>query len=99
MKVRKEISLTPETYAIASKMANFSQWVRVGLRNYRQDNDITTVMMQKVRWAKAAHHLAAALLERALEVDPDFTIKGYEQDPIAGLIAKAYNQTTLEEFE
>ena len=49
MKVRKEISLTPETYAIASKMANFSQWVRVGLRNYRQDNDITTVMMQKVR--------------------------------------------------
>lgn len=99
MKVRKEVSLTPETYAIAAKMKNFSQWVRIGLRHYREDNDIITVMMQKTRWAKAAHHLASALVERALEIDPEWTVEGYEQDPVAGLIAQAYNQTTLEEFE
>ena len=99
MKVRKEVSLTPETYAIAARMKNFSQWVRIGLRHYSSDNDITKEIMLRIRWAKAAHHLAAALVERALEIDPEWTIKGYEQDPVAGLINQAYSQTTLEEFE
>ena len=99
MKVRKEVSLTPRSYEIASRMQNFSQWVRMSLNAYDRKEDVGTVLTAKVRWAKAAHHLASALLERALELDENFTIEGYEEDLVAGLIAKAYNQTTLEEFE
>ena len=93
MKVRKEVSLTPETYAIAAAMPNFSQWVRVSLRAYNVNGDVGSEMMLRIRWAKAARHLASALLDYAKQVDPDF------DGTVDGLIAKAMNQMTLEEFE
>ena len=93
MKVRKEISLTPETYAIAARMANFSQWVRIGLRAYDMKEDLATEKRRRIRYAHAARHLASALREYALLVDESF------DKSVDELIAKAMNQTTLEEFE
>ena len=93
MKVRKEVSLTVETAEVANKMNNFSQWVRIGLRQYQHGEDVASETMRRMRWAKAAHMLASTLLEHALEIDPDY--KGDVQT----IIAKAMNQTTLEEFE
>jgi hypothetical protein len=86
------VSLTDDTAEIAGKMTNFSQWVRIALREHAVGNDLATETMKRIRWAKAAHMLASALMERALEVDPDY------QGTVDELIAKAMNQTTLEEF-
>lgn len=93
MKVRKEISLTVETAEVANRMNNFSQWVRIGLRQYQHGEDVASETMRRMRWAKAAHMLASTLLERAIEINPDF--KG----DVESIIAQAMNQTTLEEFE
>ena len=92
MKRHKMVSLTDDTAEIAGKMTNFSQWVRIALREHAVGNDLATETMKRIRWAKAAHMLASALMERALEVDPDY------QGTVDELIAKAMNQTTLEEF-
>lgn len=93
MKVRKEVSLTPETYAIAASMPNFSQWVRIGLRAYNMNEDIATETMRRIRWASAARHLASAMRDYAIAIDPNF------ETSVDELIAKAMNQTSLEEFD
>lgn len=93
MKVQKMVSLTPETAKIAEKMQNFSMWVRIGLRNYQHGTSIAEEARLRIRWAHAAQHLAATLQEYATTVDPDF------DQTIEDLIAKAMNQTKLEEFE
>ncbi|GAG80503.1 unnamed protein product [marine sediment metagenome] len=93
MKVRKEVSLTVETAHIANGMDNFSQWVRIGLRAYGLQEDIATQAMRVVRYRKACLHLASTLIDYATQIDPDY--KGDVEE----LIAKALNQTTLEEFE
>ena len=49
--------------------------------------------MRRMRWAKAAHMLAATIHEKALEIDEDYT--GTVED----LITKAMEQRTLEEFQ
>ena len=93
MKVRKEVSLTPETYAIAARMPNFSQWVRIGLRAYDMKEDLATETMRRIRLARAVRHLASELREYALLVDKSF------DKTVDDLIAKALNQTSLEEFD
>ena len=93
MKVQKMVSLTPETAKIAEKMQNFSMWVRIGLRNYQHGTSLAEEARLRIRWAHAAQHLAAALQEYAVSVDPDF------DQTIEDLISKAMNQTKLEEFE
>jgi len=93
MKVQKIVSLTPETAAMAGKMKNFSQWVRVGLREHANGTDLASETMRRVRFAKAAYLLASTLQEYALQVDPEF------EQSVDDLVAKALNQTTLEEFE
>ena len=93
MKVRKEVSLTVETAQIAAQMDNFSQWVRIGLRAYGLQEDIATQAMRVVRYRKACLHLASTLIDYATQINPDY--KGNVEE----IIAKALNQTTLEEFE
>jgi len=93
MKVQKMVSLTPETAKIAEKMQNFSMWVRIGLRNYQHGTSLAEEARLRIRWAHAAQHLAATLQEYAVTVDPNF------DQTIEDLIAKAMNQTKLEEFE
>ena len=93
MKVRKEVSLTVETAEVANKMKNFSQWVRIGLRQYQHGEDIASETMRRMRYRKACVHLASALIDYATQIDPDY--KG----EVEVIIAQAMNQTTLEEFE
>lgn len=90
--VRKEVTLDLETWKIADGMDNFSQWVRIGLRNEQNGVDLATETRLRIRWAKAAHTLASALIEYAQKVDPD-----YNED-VQTIVAKAINQTTLEEY-
>lgn len=90
--IRKEVSLDLETWKIADKMDNFSQWVRIGLRNEQLGTDLATETRLRIRWAKAAHILASTLIEYGQKVDPD-----YEED-VQAIVAKAMNQTTLEEY-
>jgi hypothetical protein len=90
--VRKEVTLDLETWKIADKMTNFSQWVRIGLRNEQLGTDLATETRMRIRWAKAAHILASALIEYAQKVDPDF------EEDVQAVVAKAMNQTTLEEY-
>ena len=93
MKVQKMISLTPETAKIAESMSNFSMWVRIGLRNYSHGTSLAEEARLRIRWAHAAQHLASTLHEYATKIDPEF------EQTIDELIAKAMNQTKLEEFE
>jgi len=93
MKVQKMISLTPETAKIAERMENFSMWVRIGLRNYAHGTSLAEEARLRIRWAHAAQHLAATLHDYALQLDPEF------EQTIDELIAKAMNQTKLEEFQ
>lgn len=93
MKVQKMVSLTPETAKIAESMQNFSMWVRIGLRNYQHGTSMAEEARLRIRWAHAAQHLASALHEYATQIDPEF------EQSVDDLIAKAMNQTKLEEFE
>jgi hypothetical protein len=93
MKVQKMVSLDEMTAKIAQRMSNFSQWVRIGLRQYELQEDLASETMRRMRWAKAAHTLAATLHEKALEIDENYG--GTVED----LIARAMSQTTLEEFQ
>ena len=93
MKVQKMISLTPETAKIAENMQNFSMWVRIGLREYQHGTSLAEEARLRIRWAHAAQHLASALREYAVQIDPEF------DQSVDDLIAKAMNQTKLEEFE
>lgn len=92
MRAQKMVSLTDETWEIASKMPNFSQWVRIGLREHALGTSLADETMKRIRWAKAAHMLASTLQEYAVTVDPEFS------QTVNDLIAKAMNQTTLEEY-
>ena len=93
MKVQKIVSLDEETMKISQKMKNFSQWVRISLRRYALGEDLATETMRRMRWAKAAHMLAATIHEKAIEIDENY------QGTIDELIKKAMDQTTLEEYQ
>jgi len=93
MKVQKMVSLDEVTAKIAQRMSNFSQWVRIGLRQYELQEDLASETMRRMRWAKAAHTLAALIHEKALEIDEDY------EGTVEDLIARAMSQTTLEEFQ
>jgi len=49
--------------------------------------------MRRMRWAKAAHMLAATIHEKAIEIDENY------QGTVDELIKKAMDQTTLEEYQ
>ena len=97
MKVQKIVSLDENTMKISQRMANFSQWVRMGLRSYENGEDLATETMRRIKWAKVAQILAATIVEHAIELDENY------QGSIEGLIGKAMNevqdQTSLRDFE
>jgi hypothetical protein len=96
MKVRKEVSLTVETAEIANRMNNFSQWVRVGLREYKNGNNLAAETLRRIRFAQAALHLASEVihLRQQLEIPT-------ETDPsvVMGSYLHANKGVTLEDYE
>jgi hypothetical protein len=96
MKVRKEVSLTVETAEIANRMNNFSQWVRVGLREYKNGNNLAAETLRRIRFAQAALHLASEVIDlrQKLEIPT-------ETDPsvVMGSYLHANKGVTLEDYE
>ena len=96
MKVRREVSLTPDTYAISMRMQNFSQWVRIGLREHKTGNNLATETLRRIRFANAALTLAAEVIElrKMLEIETD-------EDPtivMGSVLHEQEKQKTLEDF-
>ena len=101
MKVQKIVSLDEKTMRISRRMGNFSQWVRVSLHAYDQDLDVVSELMlseqQKTRWAKIARIFAETLVEKSIELDPDF--KKDVNDLITEAMEEVNKQTSLRDFE
>lgn len=97
MKVQKIVSLDERTMKISQRMDNFSQWVRIGLRNYELNEDMASETIRRMHWAQAAHLLAAAMVEHSIELDDEY--EGTVQDLVTKAYQEAKNQRTLEEFE
>ena len=97
MKVQKIVSLDEKTMRISQKMDNFSQWVRMGLRSYDNGEDLATETMRRIKWAKVSHIFAALIIEKAVEIDPNF--KGSIEDLIADAMKEVKKQTSLRDFE
>tara|TARA_R100000655_G_scaffold106201_1_gene155212 strand:- start:1462 stop:1755 length:294 start_codon:yes stop_codon:yes gene_type:complete len=96
MKVRREVSLTPDTYEISMRMQNFSQWVRIGLREHKTGNNLATETLRRIRFANAALTLAAEVIElrKMLEIETD-------EDPtivMGNVLHEQEKQKTLEDF-
>lgn len=97
MKVQKIVSLDEKTMRISQRMGNFSQWVRIGLRNYDLGEDMASETIRRIRWAKVAHLLAAAMIEHSIELDAEY--KGTIDDLVGKAMVEARSQSTLEQFE
>ena len=101
MKVQKIVSLDEKTMRISRRMGNFSQWVRVSLHAYDQDLDVVSELMlseqQKTRWAKVARIFAETLVERSIEIDPNFSKD--VNDLITEAMEEVNKQTSLRDFE
>ena len=96
MKVRREVSLTPDTYDVSMRMQNFSQWVRIGLREYKNGNNLAAETLRRIRYAQAALSLAAEVVElrRMLEIET-------ETDPqiiVGGVLQLQQEQKTLDDY-
>ena len=96
MKVRREVSLTPDTYEISMRMQNFSQWVRIGLREYKSGTNLANAVLMRIRFAQAALSLAAEVIElrKMLEIETD-------DDPqvvMGAVLHQQDKQKTLEDF-
>ena len=101
MKVQKIVSLDEKTMRISRRMGNFSQWVRVSLHAYDQDLDVVSELMlseqQKTRWAKVARIFAETLVEKSIELDPNF--RKDVNDLITEAMEEVNKQTSLRDFE
>ena len=97
MKVQKIVSLDVETAELASRMTNFSAFVRQSLRAEAVNADVATEMARRARWARTANTLAELCVGYAKVIAEQ---NGDEYDELPGeLAARVYNQTTLEDFE
>jgi len=97
MKVQKIVSLDENTMKISQRMGNFSQWVRIALRSYENGEDLATETMRRIKWAKVAHIFAALIVEKAVEIDPNY--KGSIEDLIDKAMKEVQKQTSLRDFE
>lgn len=78
------------------RMQNFSQWVRIGLREHKTGNNLATETLRRIRYAQAALQLAAEVIElrKMLEIDTD-------EDPlniVGAVLHDQEKQKTLEDF-
>ena len=96
MKVQKIVSLDVETAELASRMNNFSAFVRQSLRAEAVNADVATEMARRARWARTANILGELCVGYA-KVIAEQNDEEYTELPTE-LVARIYNQTTLEDF-
>ena len=97
MKVQKMVSLDPETAELAQRMTNFSAFVRQSLRAHAVDADVASEMARRARWARTAALLGELCVGYA-KVQAEANGEEFDELPTE-LVARIYNQTTLEDFE
>jgi hypothetical protein len=95
--VQKIVSLDEDTMRISLKMKNFSQWVRMALRNYENGEDLATETMRRIKWAKVANILSATIVEKSMEMDENY--QGSIEELIARAMSEVQKQTSLRDFE
>ena len=91
------VSLDAETAELAARMTNFSAFVRASLRAEAVDADVASEIARRARWARTAHVLSELVVGYA-KVIAEQNGDEYDETPDA-LVARIYNQTTLEDFE
>ena len=96
MKVQKIVSLDPETAELAQRMTNFSAFVRQSLRAHAVDADVASEMARRARWARTAAILGELCVGYA-KAQAELNGEEYDELPTE-LVARIYNQTTLEDF-
>lgn len=69
----------------------------MGLRSYDNGEDLATETMRRIKWAKVANIFAALIIEKAVEIDPNY--KGSIEDLIADAMTEVKKQTSLRDFE
>lgn len=98
MKVQKIVSLDVETAELASRMTNFSAFVRASLRAEAVGLDIASESARRARWARTCSTLAQIAygyaLAQAKANDEELQYDGWED-----LMMEVFNQATLEDFE
>ena len=85
----KMVTLSPDTHKIASKMDNFSGWMRARLRQYDEGVDLVALEMAKTNLKLRYKTLTAAINEQNDEVSAD----------IFHLFNELMAQRTLGDFE
>ena len=96
MKVRREVSLTPDTYDVSMRMQNFSQWVRIGLREYKNGNNLAAETLRRIRYAQAALSLAAEVIELRRMLGIETVID--PQEVVGNVLHEQEKQKTLDEY-
>ena len=91
------VSLDPETADLASRMNNFSAFVRQSLRAHAVDADVASEMARRARWARTAAILGELCVGYA-KVQAEANGEEFDELPTE-LVARIYNQTTLEDFQ
>ena len=98
MKVQKIVSLDVETAELASRMTNFSAFVRRSIRAEAVGADVASEMQRRMRCWKTAQTLAELAFGyaqfRAKELELELTYENAEQ-----LLAEVHAQTTLEDWK
>ena len=97
MKVQKIVSLDVETADLASRMTNFSAFVRQSLRAEAVGLDLASERARRTRWARTANILGELCVGYA-KVIAEQNDEDYDELPTE-LVSRIYNQTTLEDFE
>ena len=98
MKVQKIVSLDVETAELASRMTNFSAFVRQSLRAEAVGLDLASETQRRARWARAAHTLAELAYGyakfRSDQLDVEMKYENAE-----ALMVAVLEQTTMEDFD
>jgi len=97
MKVQKIVSLDVETAELASRMTNFSAFVRASLRAEAVNADVASEMALRTRWARTAHTLGELVVGYA-KAQAEINGEEYDEQPQV-LVGRVFSQTRLEDFE
>lgn len=98
MKVQKIVSLDVETAELASRMTNFSAFVRQSLRAEAVGADVASEMRARSRAWTTAKTLAELAYGYALaQAEANGEVLQYES--AERLLSEVHNQTTLEDFQ
>lgn len=88
----RTVSLDSQTVEIASRIPNFSRWIRGQLRGRDQGLDLTDEIKLRIKWVKASRLMAEMIAGQNDEYQN-------ADEVIADFLKVVENQKSLEDFE